>query len=749
MATVLEPETTQLSSHERVYHDVHPLREALKLRLAAVRADVRRHLWVSGLAWTWGTMFGLIALSMLADRLFPFNRAMRVMFLAAGVAVAAYMAIKHLYRPLSLSLADHDLAAVLDQHLPGVGQRVANVLELPDLMQGHAQASPAMVRLAVMEQARELETTDWKWPFDRQAKRRKSLVLAGTIFVAIVFCLAAPGFASLWAKRWLLLSNQRWPQHTYLMLVGLGRNETLSVPRGESVLLNVEANPKFEGTPGNWWLFGRGEPLLMESQVAPRSLIPDKVSVRYRPEGSSTKLGNFSRFAEGKFRYELPPVLEPTLIWIEGGDDWIGPIRIEPIDRPTISKLEIEVLAPGAKEPKTHTCEGTGSQLLFLRKSELKLHVTSSVPLRSASMESKSGKAPAFKRVGESEYEASWRMLKPLALEFQLVAAEGGLSSKPYFLAIDIQDDREPRVNVRSTGVGRRVTAVVKFPLSVRVLDDFGLTKVGIEVESEAPKQDQTQTTVNSIEVEMPDLSESDKALTEYEPLPQPEISLREYGLPTGTVVKIRGLAADNCAEGSQTGYSRALSFQVVTAEELLYEILTRQRAERTKFSLATENEKSLTEPLAALVDPEQAQGLLRKHNLVARVVVQVANRLDATLLEMKYNDVGSEPVRDLLAKDVIAPLRTLHNESMSSLRGRLDSLANSTALDPDLLEDTRTLQAKVVTEMERILKAMAQWESFVDVVNQLQEVIKAEHDVLNSTEQERKERTNDLFDDE
>ena len=42
----------------------------------------------------------------------------------------------------------------------------------------------------------------------------------------------------------------------------------------------------------------------------------------------------------------------------------------------------------------------------------------------------------------------------------------------------------------------------------------------------------------------------------------------------------------------------------------------------------------------------------------------------------------------------------------------------------------------------------MAQWESFVDVVNQVAEVIKMQQNVLKATEQARATRTEEVFDD-
>ena len=48
---------------------------------------------------------------------------------------------------------------------------------------------------------------------------------------------------------------------------------------------------------------------------------------------------------------------------------------------------------------------------------------------------------------------------------------------------------------------------------------------------------------------------------------------------------------------------------------------------------------------------------------------------------------------------------------------------------------------------MKAILDQMSQWESFVDVVNQVAEVIKMQQKVLKATEKARESRTQEVFD--
>src|SRR5204862_297592 len=93
------------------------------------------------------------------------------------------------------------------------------------------------------------------------------------------------------------------------------------------------------------------------------------------------------------------------------------------------------------------------------------------------------GTAPQLALTDDRHAAARWTMKESQTLEIQLVASETGLSSRPYFLPIGLLKDREPRVTVRSTGVGRRITPQARLPLILQALDDFGLTRLSWELE--------------------------------------------------------------------------------------------------------------------------------------------------------------------------------------------------------------------------------------------------------------------------
>ena len=93
-----------------------------------------------------------------------------------------------------------------------------------------------------------------------------------------------------------------------------------------------------------------------------------------------------------------------------------------------------------------------------------------------------------------------------------------------------------------------------------------------------------------------------------------------------------------------------------------------------------------------------------------------------------------------LLDARQLTPLNRLHDQTMARQRRAIKQGEPTEAL--------LDRQDAIAAEMEAILKAMTQWDSFIDVVNQLNEVIKLEQSVRDRTGELRGEITESIFDD-
>lgn len=720
-------------------------RQQVRRRLAGVRRAMRAHLFWDGMAWMAGTCVALAGASLLIDRLLRPEVPSRLAMLGLEIAVIGTIAWRRLVRPLRYRLDDLDLAELLDRRRPGVGQRLTNVLQLPGLLErGKVDGSPAMIEAAVLDDASALEEIDLKETLNVSRRRKLVSVWIGAVALAVLFYYLFPSLTGVWTKRWFAGSDERWPQRTYLSVLGLNDQGKFLVPRGEATILEVDAQPEFAPVEGGWRVPGRSDTFIIPGSSKPHSDIPESVSIEYRSAGGAGKRGIFTHYEAGRFRYELPPLVERATFSLRGGDDWTGTMQIEPIDRPAIRDLTITAWIPGRSEPEIHHAGRDDSQLLFLPTTRLELALESDQPLSAARIVTQADDGPPLEQIDPMHYRAKWKLKISTTLEFQLTGQRAGLTSKPFFLTIGLLIDRPPRVGIRLSGVGRRVTPQARLPLAIHAVDDFGIAEIFSDVEHTQLVDSKPQSSMHQPYAEKP-AAKGEIPPTDTET--QTTIKLLGLNVAAGNTIRIRGRATDTNVLGAQDGVSRWLMLQVVTPEELFYEILTRQREQRARFRKALDLAKGQMETIQKVSQSDGAASLSRVHQVVARQVGQISSQLDATLQEMINNDLSSPQARDLLESAILAPLRKLHDEAFAEVGQKIQSLL----ANPDLREadrqDLLAAQQAVVSQMQKILAQMSQWESFVDVISQLRQIIKSENDLLEATKKVLKERIQGTFD--
>jgi hypothetical protein len=720
---------------------------ALRAELSRLRRRLRFQLALEFAVDTVIVLSATAAVLVFLDWWFRFGLTTRLALLVLALAgVAAFLgsrAIRHWQRS---RLDELSLAMTLDRFRPGVGQQIADVLQLPDLLtEPSGTASPSMVRLAVRQACEALAGSDWRALWNRKRTAGHAGALLFGLLVPVVFGLAAPGAARLSLGRWLLGSSERWPQKTYLTVMGLDARGRLLAPRDERLLLEVRSDlPQVEPKGDRWLVHGRGEALTLRRKPAsPKT--PPVVQVRERTAEGNSRTGAMAATGPSQFRYELPPSSSSSTFELVGGDDWLGPVKVERVDRPSLAGVRLKVKEPGASYEGFRTVNDPRQHLLFLPDTEIEMTLAGNEAIAETRLNVHPGSPPDLSRVDDRTFTARWVLHEATTLEVLLTSGKTGLASQPTFLSIGLLRDREPRVTLRAVGVGGHVTPVATIPLTLAATDDFGLAALRLrddrtstaDEKSEPKTQRKTETFALAQDKDRPVLDHQIRH----------DVLLQSDPPKVGTVIRFLGEADDRCARGRQTGRSGVLQLQVVSPDELFYEILIRQRAERSKFVATLEAAEKQTPVLASQPSAEDYVRVMRVHHSGTRQLDLIAGRIADTLQEMKLNQIGSPKSHRLLQEGVIDPIRELTAGPMNKLRGVLQSLASGgtgTAADR---ESARQLHGDAVTRMKAILDQMSQWESFVDVVNQVAEVIKMQQKVLQATEKARESRTQEVFD--
>jgi hypothetical protein len=289
---------------------------ALRARLARLRRRLRLQLALEFAVEVATVLVLAAAVLVLLDWWLRPGLSARLALLAVGlVAGLAFLSVRALRRWRSSRVDDLALAMTLDRFRPGVGQQIADVLQLPDLVAGPeaaAHASPAMVRLAVRRASDALASSDWGSLWNRKRTTACLVALGLGLLVPATFALVAPAAARLSFARWLLGSTERWPQRTYLTVMGLDSRGRLVAPRGERFQVEVRSDlPIVERRGARWAVGGRGEPLdLVRKPDKPG--IPALVSIRERAAVGARRDSVMVASGPAQFRHELPASPAPS-----------------------------------------------------------------------------------------------------------------------------------------------------------------------------------------------------------------------------------------------------------------------------------------------------------------------------------------------------------------------------------------------------------------------------------------------------
>ena len=529
-------------------------------------------------------------------------------------------------------------------------------------------------------------------------------------------------------------------------MTGLGTRNSLLAPRDETFAVEVRTDlPHVEQQGGKWLVHDRGEPLILRRRPLPQEL-PSAVRIRERTAKGAVRDAIMVATGPVSFRHELPPSSSSTTFDLTGGDDWLGPIVVERVDRPSLASAKLRVHEPGMAKGTFRVVEEGQQQPVFLPDTEIELTLSANEPISDAKLTVHPGEAPKLTRVDPSRFTGSWVLREAMTMEIELTSTRTGLHSKPAYLSIGILKDREPRVTLRALGVSAHVTAVATIPLSIAATDDMGLSVVRVQAErtSSEGEKGEPKTTKKTIPLPIP--GDGSRAVLDHQA--RHDVELQADSPALGTILRFVAEAEDKCVRGVQVGRSTALQFQVVPANELFYEILIRQRAERAKFVAVLEATEKQTPILAGTPGADAYAGVMRGLHVSSRQLELIAGRITDSLQEMKLNQVGSPKSHRLLQEGVIDPIRALNVGPMTEIRGVLQSLAGTGPRKPEATpEAARKLHGTVVSGMKIILEQMSQWESFVDVVNQVAEVIKMQQNVLQAAEKARESRTQEVFD--
>lgn len=723
-------------------------------RLAALRGQLKRWVFVDGLArWIW-LLIGIAVLDMALDRLFKMDFAQRLIVLVlVAIALGAWL-VWRVLRPATKTISDDALLLQVEARHRQLQQQAISGYQLAREPNYSSQGvSTQLAEATIAAGVREAQQVDFGAVLDQVRGRNNWLALLGGLaaLALIGVGVSQTDFLNTWFRRNVLLTNDQWPLATNLEVVG-AESGKLTLARGSDHRQVVRITPDS---------FVTNVPVSLEVD-APGGRTIHTMKATGREDGREHAFVFHSIGSDFRFR-------------ALGGDavtDWIAVELVEP---PAIASLELQSLLPAYTGRERELLEGSGPHSVLVG-SQLDVMVRTNKPLASCQLQLGEQRID-LTPVGSERQAFSVRLPAPAEAandsagvaggkyEFRL-RDEGGLENlREFSFTLKTREDRAPDVRASLLGISGLVVPRALVPTSYNVIDEYGLAAIDFDchwtTEGETAGPNSLQVPVARFTGSPATPEKQDVAVLELEPMK----------LVPGTSLRFVLQAVDNQPGGAGLGKSREFLLRVVTEEELLSDLLRREIDQRKAFQAAYDAQLEIVSqtrqlgaaPGAGLAPAqvlEQRQGDLlgihRGQRSVGTAVDAVAKRFEEFLVEVQNNRLDEEtrkvdPNRTIAARfenEIINPIRQMDQEQVSAAVRNLDNCRRSLG-DPAALtkavSETALVQEAILERMRTILAAMEDSENYQEVVNKLLEIKRAEERMQQQLKQ--KETPDGIFD--
>src|SRR5690606_34892939 len=238
--------------------------------------------------------------------------------------------------------------------------------------------------------------------------------------------------------------------------------------------------------------------------------------------------------------------------------------------------------------------------------------------------------------------------------------------------SLHLEPDRIPKVHLRVSGLGPLITPFARVPLEIEAEDDYRVDSLRLEWTLAAEVE--TGLEGGAGEVPLPPPEEKERAVSA-----EPAWDVASLAIKPERRLDLRVGAEDNDAlHGAKTGWSRIVSFLVVTPERLADEFVRREEEQRRVLERLLEKEKEVRDEVFRLVNESWSKEepiedeVVREMLAIARIERQhsrqcegVADAIRQIVVEMENNRVSEADDLNRLASLIITPLRSLATESM------------------------------------------------------------------------------------
>ena len=772
-------------------------------KLGSLRWLLRGRLIGEGVGWLVLTLVALIAVSLTMDYLLRLDRPLRIGLLCVCVAVGGWALWRAMLAPLCVKLTTLDLAQLVERHYPALQDRLVSALQFRDRQTVLAAGYSGAMMDCVVEQADELtESLNFRSVVETRRLRNVALGALGALLLFGGFSFAKAYIMGIWFQRNVLLAEVDWPQDTYLSVWYFdAEGQLLSLRETDATGNVLRVSGKLTAL--------RGAPLEILVETAEGSEAPPNVQIHatYPSMGKTQtdaekitgeeldalreRLG-VDRIVEGRTYYRKKIVAaEEFEFYVTGGDDARDertPHHVVLLSPPTLTKTDFWVTTPAfmrAAKPRQRI-DGSRSVLPLPLGVRVDIDALATKDISEGAVlidgkvitkltihptqgpDGTGGKrrvTGSFDVVGENRPRTA-------KLTFRLRDTDGFSNTHGASYVLQYLPDLAPTVTLRSIGVRAVICPSARIPLTSLARDDHGVASIKMQWtlfpaprDPAAPGEASTKPGQSiTSPLGEPTLAEEGagqelqaRAELDFESLGE----LRKQIVP-GARLTLTAEACDRLPAslgGPNISTSSPLQFRVISKQQLLAELVGKQREIRTEFL-----EAMLTQELsrgrgeAILADwkaeaigvdtPRKLQDAMEKQLAVANESATAADALAAIAKELELN--RAVPVKEYreIQTNVVLPLREVTSQ-MRAVCSRLDRVRAETAPEAlrEALIEIVAEQGRIYAKMEAILQNMRKLENRMELAHRFEGLLKLAVELEGILGERVDENTGGLFD--
>jgi hypothetical protein len=726
-------------------------------KLRQLRRQLTGWILVHGLGRWLMALLAVLVLDMLLDRVFKMDFAQRLIMLAVIATVGIGYFLWRVIKPLLFRPNDDALIYEVESKHPELNENLISSWQLAQEQNLESMGVSEELALATIRAGiAKAEQIDFGNSLDRFHHRQNWVLLLAGLAVAAVLGIGVfqTDFLRTWFNRNVLLTNDQWPQATYLEIAGV-ENGKLVLPRGADhrQLVLVTENSTI-----------RDVKVLLEIDSP-----GGRTRHQMKPTGKLDGRENAHLFhhVSSRFRFRAT-----------GGDDTTDWVEVELVEPPAVIELDLIALLPAYTGVPALELSGSGPHSI-LGGSRLQVQITANKLLQAATL-NRGQDQFVLTPVGGSpdRYSTTLSVDQLRGGEYSFVLRdESGLSnSRPSKFNLTIKEDQPPKSRATLLGISGLIVPRAMLPVSYQVADEYGLRRLYFDCQWKTGTEDSETAQAEQL------------VFSEFETSPPITREVKDYTvldliplkLIPGFSFRFAIAAEDTRPETPGIGKSQEFLLRVVTDEELRADLLRREIEQRKSFEQAYEIQMELASEIQAVAARQIEPGttleqfnarreteliaLVRNQKSIGTSIARVADRFEEFLVEVKNNRLdeaeneleeenkltSAQKLENRFDFGIIQPIRTLDRELISLATRNLDNCRRAANDEKELLQSvdqTSLIHQQVLVEMKRILDAMNNSEDFQELLNDLLEIKGGAENVKRGIEEKLKPK--DVFEDE